>query len=89
MVGVDGSSPFAPTKIGREIKHLAETLGAFFLAVPKKYQKPTPRFTAFIVGGASSRQGVHFEIRCSCFRRQCSGVSPLREVGLLRFASNC
>ena len=31
MVGVDGSSPFAPTKFGREIKHLAETLGAFFL----------------------------------------------------------
>ena len=23
MVGVDGSSPFAPTKFGREIKHLA------------------------------------------------------------------
>ena len=30
MVGVDGSSPFAPTKFGREKKHLAETLGAFF-----------------------------------------------------------
>jgi len=30
-VGVDGSSPFAPTKIGREIKHLTETLSAFFL----------------------------------------------------------
>ena len=35
MVGVDGSSPFAPTKIGRESKHLAETLGAFFLSKPK------------------------------------------------------
>ena len=43
MVGVDGSSPFAPTKFGRDIKHLAETLGAFFLAVPKKYQKPISR----------------------------------------------
>ena len=30
MVGVDGSSPFAPTKFGREVKHLAETSGAFF-----------------------------------------------------------
>ena len=39
MVGVVGSSPIAPTKFGREIKHLAETLGAFFLVVPKKYQK--------------------------------------------------
>ena len=39
MVGVDGSSPFAPTKFGRGIKHLAETLGAFFLAVRKKYGK--------------------------------------------------
>ncbi len=32
MVGVDGSSPFAPTKIGRHQKHLAVTPGAFFLA---------------------------------------------------------
>ena len=39
MVGVDGSSPFAPTKFGRKIRHLTETLGACFLAVPKKYQK--------------------------------------------------
>ena len=39
MVGVDGSSPFAPTKFGREDKHLAETLGAFFLAVREKYKK--------------------------------------------------
>ena len=30
MVGVVGSSPIAPTKYGRKIKHLAETLGAFF-----------------------------------------------------------
>ena len=37
MVGVDGSSPFAPTKFGREIKHLAGTLGAFFLVVREKY----------------------------------------------------
>ena len=37
MVGVDGSSPFAPTKFGRKIKHLAETLGAFFLPIRKKY----------------------------------------------------
>ena len=37
MVGVDGSSPFAPTKFGRKNKHLAETLGAFFLSVRKKY----------------------------------------------------
>ena len=36
MVGVDGSSPFAPTKIGREIKHLAETLSAFFLPKPNR-----------------------------------------------------
>ena len=34
MVGVVGSSPIAPTKFGREIKHLAETPSAFFLAVP-------------------------------------------------------
>ena len=39
MVGVDGSSPFAPTKFGREVEHLAETSSAFFLAVPNKYQK--------------------------------------------------
>jgi hypothetical protein len=38
MVGVDGSSPFAPTKIGREIKHLAAMPGAFFLAAPKSHQ---------------------------------------------------
>ena len=31
MVGVVGSSPIAPTKFGRRIKHLAETLSAFFL----------------------------------------------------------
>ncbi len=31
MVGVVGSSPIAPTKFGRRIKHLAETLGAFFI----------------------------------------------------------
>ena len=31
MVGVVGSSPIAPTKFGREIRHLAATLGAFFL----------------------------------------------------------
>ena len=31
MVGVVGSSPIAPTKFGREIKALAETLGPFFL----------------------------------------------------------
>src|SRR5438874_962109 len=35
MVGVVGSSPIAPTKFGREIKHLAATSGAFFLVVPK------------------------------------------------------
>ena len=29
MVGVVGSSPIAPTKIGRQIKHLAGTLSAF------------------------------------------------------------
>src|SRR5687768_5106168 len=34
MVGVVGSSPIAPTKIGREDKHLAETPSAFFLVVP-------------------------------------------------------
>ena len=39
MVGVVGSSPIAPTKFGRENKHLAETPSAFFLPVPKKYQK--------------------------------------------------
>ena len=39
MVGVDGSSPFAPTKFGRKIKHLAETLGAFFLMCPKNVLK--------------------------------------------------
>jgi hypothetical protein len=38
-VGVVGSSPIAPTKFGRKIKDLAETLSPFFLAVPKKYQK--------------------------------------------------
>ena len=43
MVGVDGSSPFAPTKFGRKNKHLAETPGAFFLVVPKKYQKAASR----------------------------------------------
>ena len=40
MVGVVGSSPIAPTKFGRENKHLAETPSAFFLAVRKKYGKP-------------------------------------------------
>jgi hypothetical protein len=38
MVGVVGSSPIAPTKIGTEIRHLVETLGAFFLGVQKKYK---------------------------------------------------
>ena len=33
MVGVVGSSPIAPTKFGRRIKHLAEAPGAFFLPV--------------------------------------------------------
>ena len=37
MVGVVGSSPIAPTKYRNEIKHLAETLGAFFIAVREKY----------------------------------------------------
>ena len=35
MVGVDGSSPFAPTKFGRKNKHLAATPGALFLVAPK------------------------------------------------------
>jgi hypothetical protein len=39
MVGVDGSSPFAPTKIGSKNKHLAETPSAFFLSVRNKYGK--------------------------------------------------
>ena len=33
MVGVVGSSPIAPTNIFFNIKHLAETLGAFFTSV--------------------------------------------------------
>ena len=33
MVGVVGSSPIAPTNILKNIKHLAETLGAFFTLV--------------------------------------------------------
>jgi hypothetical protein len=33
MVGVVGSSPIAPTKFGKENKHLAETPSAFFLVV--------------------------------------------------------
>ena len=33
MVGVVGSSPIAPTINGIQIKHLAETLGAFFMPV--------------------------------------------------------
>ena len=37
MVGVVGSSPIAPTKIPNEIKHLAVTSGAFFVAVRKMY----------------------------------------------------
>ena len=40
MVGVDGSSPFAPTKFGRKNNHLAQTLGAFFLTARKKYGNP-------------------------------------------------
>ncbi len=32
MVGVVGSSPIAPTNILLNIKHLAETLGAFFMS---------------------------------------------------------
>ena len=43
MVGVDGSSPFAPTKFGREIKHLAETLGAFFWWYEKSTKKTTQK----------------------------------------------
>ena len=38
MVGVVGSSPIAPTKIGSGIKHLAETLGAFFLPVRNRQE---------------------------------------------------
>ena len=34
MVGVASSNLVAPTKFGRKIKHLAETLGAFFMAPP-------------------------------------------------------
>jgi hypothetical protein len=34
MVGVVGSSPIAPTKFGKKNKHLADTLGAFFVNVP-------------------------------------------------------
>ena len=37
MVGVVGSSPIAPTKIGRKIRHLAETLGAFFIRRAQKF----------------------------------------------------
>ena len=39
MVGVDGSSPFAPTKHGRKIKHLAATPGAFFLGGTRRCGK--------------------------------------------------
>jgi hypothetical protein len=37
MVGVASSNLVAPTNFGRKIKHLAETLGAFFLFVREKY----------------------------------------------------
>ena len=33
MVGVASSNLVAPTKFGRKNKHLAETLGAFFMAI--------------------------------------------------------
>ena len=39
MVGVVGSSPIAPTNKHNEIKHLAETLGAFFMLM--KNESPT------------------------------------------------
>ena len=50
MVGVVGSSPIAPTKFGRENKHLAETPSAFFLVVPKKYQKAGPCCRCAVAG---------------------------------------
>ena len=43
MVGVVGSSPIAPTKFGREIRHLAETPGAFLLVAREKYGNSLPR----------------------------------------------
>jgi hypothetical protein len=49
MVGVDGSSPFAPTKIGRKIKHLAFiTVNAkcFFLGGTEKVRKSCWRHKA-------------------------------------------
>ena len=56
MVGVVGSSPIAPTKFGRKIKHLAETSGAFFLPVPKKYQKAGVGMTLYGPIGAVDHQ---------------------------------
>jgi hypothetical protein len=38
MVGVVGSSPIAPTKYRNEIKHLAETLGAFFIGLLETHE---------------------------------------------------
>ena len=54
MVGVVGSSPIAPTKIGRRIKDLAETLSPFFLVVRKKYEKAGRRLCVAGLCGSCS-----------------------------------
>ena len=58
MVGVVGSSPIAPTKFGNLIKHLAETLGAFFWwgkSGANGVRRATWLLDQFTVGGLNAK----------------------------------
>ncbi len=79
MVGVVGSSPIAPTKIGREIKHLAETLGAFFLVVRKKYGKPELGVTTRPCRNCATSAEMHGVIGATWGQTQFSEVAILLE----------
>ena len=50
MVGVVGSSPIAPTNKHNYIKHLAETLGAFFIGYEKSMKNTHEKVFDFKVG---------------------------------------
>ncbi len=61
MVGVASSNLVAPTKFGRKIKHLAETLSAFFSSVGRSFLRP------WVSGGLKARL---------CLRPTMTAVEP-------------
>ena len=85
MVGVVGSSPIAPTKFGTQIKHLAATPGAFFLAVRTSKTSAQPGPKAEWIGVAdrismAARPVPRLNLRGGVPRRQSAPLRPSESV---------